>query len=278
MRRSERRYVLILRSFSERSAHERPYFTVDPSGLIQHHALTLAAPIEQRCREIDMHSVVIGGGLAADAKADDVVIYLDYRDGGWDRAFRRLALGAAAIIVFPETTPVLISEIQHLRDTGLLQRTAFVAPPKGLPSRQTVHHDQAHFEARWTAVRKKLKALGLDAPPLTSRGCLFEFAPTPGGLWAYTIQGFDDGVERDWKDGTRRFLASRRHGEPLGRAIQDQATRGWRVMRFDPLNVPGGDYLLPSLLVLVAMIVLNSILISALLIIYLTITWLIGLR
>jgi hypothetical protein len=106
------------------------------------------------------------------------VLLLQTADADWQAAFDRLARAAAVIIVIPETSPSLQSEMGLLRERGWLSKTVLFMMPEvveapGLDG-ASFGGQQGIRQQRWEETRAVLAGHGIQIPAYDKRGCLAE--------------------------------------------------------------------------------------------------------
>jgi hypothetical protein len=91
-------------------------------------------------------------------------------DDTWQDAVRLLTRHAALIVLLPSARPGTLWEIEHILDTGLVERTVMIDPPN--LSRKG---DRYHQENEWTKVRAAFAARGYEIAPDSRVGRLVFF-------------------------------------------------------------------------------------------------------
>jgi hypothetical protein len=115
---------------------------------------------------------LIGSASGFDPWTSPNVILLKYAEDEWRQAFRRLAAGARAIFLIPETTDGLLEEMELVSAAALTHKTIVImAPNTGYDSRKR----------DWTDMRSHLARSGWTLPEYRDEGMVYraraDFSP-----------------------------------------------------------------------------------------------------
>jgi hypothetical protein len=182
---SEKKYMLLLRSFDSKLVSEATYKVRaeqrDGIRMIRGELVSTGRTYTDYVRENErvddvrrflldadsgVHTVIIDGREAS-LSADLLCILSS--DADWRKIFDVLKEGAKLIIVVPEDSPSLREEISSLVDTPLIAKCVFLMPPS---SRHEAARSGMTRRARWEQSRRNL---AVELPEYDENGALLNF-------------------------------------------------------------------------------------------------------
>lgn len=179
-RNDARPYYLLLRSFesddlytiADRRFHKTPNpTTIITSGYDGHHMTTRINIIERIASAIRSEGmlVAIGGTFKLEHKHNLLVV--ECLDEEWMSNFRLLASGAKAIIVIPEISPGISSEINWIKSHNYFKKTLLLMPPVADTDPEVLKNETK--QKRWSTLEQIFETYGIHLPQYDSRGRVF---------------------------------------------------------------------------------------------------------
>jgi hypothetical protein len=163
-------FVLFLRSFANTEGYERHGRIVSHDGVF-HVVESIVGEIEAAVRASGARLAVIGGELIA--PWNHATLWLRCSDATWTSNFRTLALHAQGIVLCPELSPGIASEVEFIRERRLLYKTIVLMLPTPREEGLVHYPDRQIREQRWHESRRLLEPAGLSLPPYDPAGRLF---------------------------------------------------------------------------------------------------------
>lgn len=185
----------------------------------------------------------------------------------WQKAFEAFADAAAVIIVIPEVTGSLQTEMHLLRARGWLAKSVAVMTPASIRVQNMMLEvsvamggdDQARSD-RWEITRERLSQQGLKLPPYNTEGALIEWSAS-GEIHEINLLSFEPGSHNEniphsperrrsfcrcWRAVQER---RRYHGKSISETYLPIAPVISNPNLEDVLDPPGGDGSLRSAIV-----------------------------
>lgn len=163
-------YLLVLRSFGRPELYQDTLLDRGPdSWASPPMEESLIGAIEAAVHAEGLRLVALGGDFVL--PADHRLFWLTTADKDWQYNFERLADGARAILVFPETTGGIALEVSFLREVGHLAKTVFCMPQTREAGGVTTEYEMPEAKAaRWAQTREHLADQGIDLPVYMPEG------------------------------------------------------------------------------------------------------------
>jgi hypothetical protein len=151
-------------------------------------------------------------GAPTSLPPDYSMLFLSSTDENWQGIFERYAAAAALILIIPETTRSLNTELTVLRQRGWLAKTVIVMTPASIPRKAVggdmdwyLGGDDATRKSRWTEAASQFHGIGISLPNYDPAGALIELN-AEGTLAQITPLGIDR-ASMEKGEGQRGFFA-----------------------------------------------------------------------
>lgn len=164
-------YVFFLRSFSAIEGFQEDSHVTGTDGVVTLHEHSSVGEFDAAVRLAGLRLVALGGELVLPCRHG--LLWLEGDDADWQANATRLAEGARAILLAPETTDGLVTEIRLLRDHGLLDRTIVKMLPLPQDSWNTSYPDRHARVDAWQRAQAGLAVEDIALPDYDARGAIF---------------------------------------------------------------------------------------------------------
>ena len=179
--------------------------------------------LDEALRETGLQPVLLG--TDASLPEDHGTLLMLTEDEKWQEVFEVFADAAAVIIVVPELTGSLQTELQLLRERGWLAKSVAVMTPASvcvqniaLDPGVALGGDDTERRDRWEAARERYALQSLKLPPYDADGALIEWSGN-GNISASNLLSFKP---RSFHENVPHSLLRRESFCRCWRSIQDR--------------------------------------------------------
>jgi hypothetical protein len=166
------------------------------------------------------------------------ILFIPAEDQGWFAVFKRLALDARAIIIVPENSPGVLSELRHLADSELQRKMLVYMTPA-----QHAGNRGAAKRERWDEISAQLASEAMRLPPYRSGGTLY--IPAKDFSIARSAEG-DLGSVEGVRQAVESLLPFLRPGVPLAEALARIDPAGEAPEAERRLTLPSSEHVIPA--------------------------------